>query len=62
MSTGHLLLTALDHRAAAYEKLRQFKPALKDAKRMIETKPEISKVANHLCKNVVELTSNSRVI
>ncbi|EPE29442.1 RNI-like protein [Glarea lozoyensis ATCC 20868] len=43
MSTGHLLLTALDHRAAAYEKLKQFQPALRDAKRMIETKPDSSK-------------------
>ncbi|KAF4633666.1 hypothetical protein G7Y89_g4458 [Cudoniella acicularis] len=43
MSTGHLLLTALDHRAAAYEKLKQYQPALKDAKRMLELKPECSK-------------------
>jgi F-box/TPR repeat protein Pof3 len=45
MNTGHLLLTALDHRAAAYEKLKQFQPALRDAKRMIETKPDSSKVS-----------------
>ncbi|RDL39130.1 uncharacterized protein BP5553_03470 [Venustampulla echinocandica] len=44
-STGHLLLTALDHRAAAYEKLQQLQPALRDAKRMIDLKPEISKAS-----------------
>lgn len=44
MSTGHMLLKALDHRAAAHEKLLQFQPALQDAKRMIELKPELSKV------------------
>ncbi|PQE21115.1 f-box domain protein [Rutstroemia sp. NJR-2017a WRK4] len=43
MSTGHMLLTALDHRAATYEKLEQLQPALKDAKQMIELKPELSK-------------------
>ncbi|TVY75748.1 F-box/TPR repeat protein pof3 [Lachnellula suecica] len=43
MSSGHLLLTALDHRAAAHEKLQQLQPALLDAKRMIDLKPELSK-------------------
>jgi hypothetical protein len=44
MSSGHMLLTALDHRAAAQEKLQQFQPALLDAKRMIDLKPELAKV------------------
>ncbi|KAF7952974.1 hypothetical protein EAE96_006196 [Botrytis aclada] len=43
ISTGHLLLTALDHRAATYEKLNLLQPALKDAKEMLELKPELSK-------------------
>ncbi|TAQ84769.1 hypothetical protein B7494_g6925 [Chlorociboria aeruginascens] len=43
MSTGHLLLTALDHRAATYEKLEQLQPALRDAKQMIDLMPELSK-------------------
>ncbi|KAF5875213.1 putative f-box domain protein [Botrytis fragariae] len=43
ISTGHLLLTALDHRAATYEKLGLLQPALKDAKEMLELKPELSK-------------------
>lgn len=44
MSSGNLLHTALDHRAAAYEKLGQLQSALKDAKHMIELKPELAKV------------------
>jgi F-box/TPR repeat protein Pof3 len=44
LSTGHLLITALDARAAAYEKLQQLQPALRDAKRIIDLKPELSKV------------------
>ncbi|KAF7895486.1 uncharacterized protein EAF01_009448 [Botrytis porri] len=43
ISTGHLLLTALDHRAATYEKMDLLQPALKDAKEMLELKPELSK-------------------
>ena len=43
-STEYMLLNALDHRAAAYEKLMQLQSALKDAKRMIEVKPEASNV------------------
>ncbi|KAF7947238.1 uncharacterized protein EAE97_004487 [Botrytis byssoidea] len=43
ISTGYLLLTALDHRAATYEKLDLLQPALKDAKEMLELKPELSK-------------------
>lgn len=45
ISTGYLLLTALDHRAATYEKLDLLQPALKDAKEMLELKPELSKVS-----------------
>jgi F-box/TPR repeat protein Pof3 len=48
MSTSHMLLTALDHRAATYEKLEQLQPALKDAKQMIELKPELSKVTQEI--------------
>ncbi|KAF7874067.1 hypothetical protein EAF04_002739 [Stromatinia cepivora] len=43
ISTGHLLLAALDHRAATFEKLDQLQSALKDAKEMLELKPELSK-------------------
>jgi F-box/TPR repeat protein Pof3 len=39
-----MLLTALDYRAAAHEKLQQLQPALLDAKRMIDLKPDLSKV------------------
>ncbi|CZT41223.1 uncharacterized protein RSE6_00942 [Rhynchosporium secalis] len=42
-STDQMLLTALDSRAAAYEKLEQFMPALRDGKAMIEMKPKSSK-------------------
>jgi hypothetical protein len=45
MSSDHLLLDALNHRVAAYEKLHQLQPALRDAKRMIELKPCLSKVS-----------------
>ena len=47
ISTGHLLLTALDHRAATYEKLDQLQLALKDAKEMLELKPDLSKAGYH---------------
>jgi len=43
-STGSLLLVALDHRAATHEKLGDFKSALRDSKKMIEEKPNASKV------------------
>lgn len=39
-----MLLTALDYRAATYEKLQQLQSALLDAKRMIDLKPDLSKV------------------
>lgn len=42
-STGNILLTALDHRAATYEKLGQLQPALRDSKKMIDEKPERAK-------------------
>lgn len=45
ISTSHILLTALDHRAATYEKLKQLQPALRDAKRMIDLMPETPKVS-----------------
>jgi F-box/TPR repeat protein Pof3 len=44
-STEFLLLNALDHRAAALEKLERLQPALKDSKRMIDLKPELSKAS-----------------
>lgn len=44
ISTGNLLLTALDHRAAAYEKLDKLQAALRDSKQMIDLKPELAKV------------------
>lgn len=53
MSTGHILLTALDHRAATFEKLNQLQPALKDAKEMIELKPGLAKVG-FLCSICVK--------
>ena len=47
-STDHILLTALDHRAATLEKLGQLQPALKDAKYMIDLKPGMAKVGSIL--------------
>ncbi|RFU30072.1 hypothetical protein B7463_g6247, partial [Scytalidium lignicola] len=41
-STGFFLNNTLDLRAATYEKLGELKPALKDAKQMIELCPELS--------------------
>ncbi|KAA8565275.1 hypothetical protein EYC84_011000 [Monilinia fructicola] len=43
LSNDHLLLTALDHRAATFEKLDLLQSALRDAKEMLELKPELSK-------------------
>ncbi|KAH9213407.1 hypothetical protein DL95DRAFT_339186 [Leptodontidium sp. 2 PMI_412] len=42
-STDHMLLTALDSRAATYEKLEFYLSALRDSKSMIELKPKLSK-------------------
>lgn len=42
-STGNLLCTALDYRAATHEKLENLQPALKDAKSMIDLKPDGAK-------------------
>jgi F-box/TPR repeat protein Pof3 len=44
ISTGNLLLTALDHRAAAYEKVDKLQAALRDSKQMIDLKPQLAKV------------------
>ena len=41
-----MLLSALDSRAATYEKLEQLMPALRDGKAMIEMKPKMPKVDN----------------
>ena len=38
------MLTALDHRAATYEKLDKLQAALRDSKQMIDLKPELAKV------------------
>ncbi|KAH8687214.1 hypothetical protein BGZ60DRAFT_521877 [Tricladium varicosporioides] len=60
MSSDNLLLTAWDHRAACYEKLHQYHPALKDAKRMIDLKPECSK--GYLrCGKVLQLKGESEL-
>jgi F-box/TPR repeat protein Pof3 len=45
-SSQHLLLNALDARAATYEKLGDLQPALRDAKKMIDTMPKLSKVCS----------------
>ncbi|KAE9375308.1 hypothetical protein N431DRAFT_542865 [Stipitochalara longipes BDJ] len=42
-SSQHLLLNALDARAATYEKLGDLQPALRDAKKMIDEMPKLSK-------------------
>ncbi|KAI0999099.1 hypothetical protein K3495_g9094 [Podosphaera aphanis] len=42
-SNGHLLLKALDSRAATYEKLENLHLALKDGRTMIQTMPNVSK-------------------
>jgi hypothetical protein len=52
MSSGYLLLDALDHRAGAYEKLHQLQPALRDAKKMVELNPRLSKVSCHTFRQV----------
>jgi F-box/TPR repeat protein Pof3 len=57
ISTGHILLTALDHRAATFEKLNLLQPALKDAKEMIELKPGLAKVGS-LCSISVKSMDN----
>lgn len=57
ISTGHILLTALDHRAATFEKLKQLQPALRDAKDMIELKPGLAKVGS-LCFIYVKSMEN----
>jgi tetratricopeptide (TPR) repeat protein len=44
ITTGNLLLTALDHRAATYEKLNKLQAALRDSKEMIDLKPDFAKV------------------
>ena len=44
LSSGSLLLTALDHRAASYEKLNKLQAALRDSKEMIELNPDLAKV------------------
>jgi F-box/TPR repeat protein Pof3 len=43
-SSQHLLLNALDARAATYEKMDDLQPALRDAKKMIDEMPKLSKV------------------
>jgi F-box/TPR repeat protein Pof3 len=43
-SSQHLLLNALDARAGTYEKLGDLQPALRDAKKMIDEMPKLSKV------------------
>lgn len=48
MSTDHLLLKALDGRAASYEKLDKLQLALRDAKEMIDLSPKVSKVSTGL--------------
>jgi len=48
-SSGHLRFTALDHRAATYEKLDQLQSALRDSKQMIDLKPELAKVSRKYC-------------
>jgi hypothetical protein len=47
------MLTALDHRAATFEKLNQLQSALKDAKEMIELNPGLAKVCS-LCSICTE--------
>jgi hypothetical protein len=61
-STEHLLLNALDHRAAAYEKLEQLQPALRDSKRMIDLKPDLSKVCTEHAVNSWQILTNLRAI
>lgn len=43
-----MLLQALEHRAATYEKLDDLQSALKDSRRMITLKPEAAKVFDTL--------------
>lgn len=43
-STDFILFQALEYRAATFEKLNDLQSALKDARRMITSKPELAKV------------------
>lgn len=53
VATDHILVTALDHRAATYEKLNQLQAALRDAKDIIEKKPTLSLVRPSLVLDIV---------
>ncbi|KUJ18344.1 RNI-like protein [Mollisia scopiformis] len=57
-STEHLLLNALDNRAATFEKLGMYKLALRDAKEMIEMMPKLAK--GYLrCGKILSLTKKT---
>ncbi len=55
-SKDHLLLNALDSRAATYEKLEKSKLAYGDAKTMLKTFPKLSKVRKRLHMSLTILT------
>ncbi|KAE8445648.1 hypothetical protein EG329_012945 [Mollisiaceae sp. DMI_Dod_QoI] len=60
LSTQHLLLNALDNRAATFEKLDRLRAALRDAKRMIEVMPAFSK--GYLrCGKVLQLSGHDEL-
>ena len=61
-SSDHLLLNALDSRAATHEKLGQLTPALRDAKQMIEAMPKLSKVSQAIFRGIFALLSYIRDI
>ncbi|RDW81998.1 hypothetical protein BP6252_03110 [Coleophoma cylindrospora] len=57
ISSGHMLMTALDHRAATYEKLDQLRNAIRDSRQMIELMP--NKAKGYLrCGKVLQLMKN----
>ncbi|KAI9742198.1 MAG: hypothetical protein M1818_004098 [Claussenomyces sp. TS43310] len=60
ITTGHLLVDALDHRAATYEKLSQLQSALRDSKEIIDLKPEAAK--GYLrCAKVLQLRGDDNL-
>jgi F-box/TPR repeat protein Pof3 len=61
ISSDHILLNALDNRAATYEKLGQLQLALRDAKEMIDRMPKVSKVSHALLSFTYSLTRHTGI-
>lgn len=55
ISSSHLLLQALDHRAGTYEKLDQLQAALRDSHQMLKLKPDSAKVCLEMASRMLYL-------